>query len=424
MKKINKNQKLKIYKTVVQILFLILLPGLITLAFSQVKELFSAIDSGNYVSIVTNCTTLIILSVLTMIAGRIFCGWMCIFGALNDWIYIISHDIFKIKYKVNENADRVLKYLKYVILFLIAAFVLTGVVNLPNGSSPWDAYAQMSDIQNLLPEYLIGTILLVLIGIGAMFIERFFCRYLCPLGAIFAVLSKLKIYKVHKERSNCRACRACTLKCSMGIDLDKVDKVNSGECIQCFNCVKVCPRSNAKVKVLGEEINENALAAVAITTAVGVYSLTSVITSLNENITNNTEIVQQNNTSTNNTSSSNNINIGTANNTTSSNSTSSSTNNTTTTTTTKYKDGTYTGTGRGYRPGLKISVTIKNDKITKIELVSSNETPGFYERALNVVPNEIIKAQSTNVNVVSGATRTSNGIMEAVDDALSQAIND
>lgn len=420
MKKITKMQKVKIYKTVVQILFLIFLPGLITLAFSQVKELFSAIGSGNYVSIITNCTTLIILSILTILAGRIFCGWMCIFGALNDWIYIVSHDIFKTKYKVNENADKVLRYLKYVILFLIAAFVWTGIVNLPNGSSPWDAYAQISDIKYLLPEYLIGTILLILIGIGAMFIERFFCRYLCPLGAIFAILSKLKIYKVHKERSNCGACKACTLKCSMGIDLDKVDKVNSGECIQCFNCVNICPRSNAKVKVLGEEVNENALAAVAITTAVGVYSLTNVITSINSNTTNKTEIVQQNNTSINNTTGSS-----TTNNAASSNSTSSTTNNTKITTTpTKYKDGTYTGTGRGYRPGLKVSVTIKNDKITKIELVSSNETPGFYERAINVVPNEIIKSQSTNVNAVSGATRTSNGIMEAVDDALSQAIND
>ena len=87
----------------------------------------------------------------------------------------------------------------------------------------------------------------------------------------------------------------------------------------------------------------------------------------------------------------------------------------------KYNDGTYTGIGQGKNPDLKVAVTIKDDKITNVEMVSNNETKG--KEALNVIPNEIIETQSTSVDAVSGATLTSNGIMMAVNDALSQATN-
>ena len=87
----------------------------------------------------------------------------------------------------------------------------------------------------------------------------------------------------------------------------------------------------------------------------------------------------------------------------------------------KYKDGTYTGVGKGFRPGLTVSVTIKNDKMTNIQIVAINDTSSYYSEPVNTIPSEIIQAQSTNVDAVSGATRSSDGIMMAVKDALSQA---
>jgi len=412
MKKITKTTKMKIYRTIIQILFLIFLPGLITLAFSQVKQLFLDITMGNYNLIIPNCVVLIILSVLTMITGRIFCGWMCIFGSLNDWIYIVSNKLLKIRFKVNKTADKYLKYVKYLVLAGIAGLVWTGIANLPSGSSPWDAYPQILDFNYMLKEYLIGAIILVLIGIGAMFIERFFCRYLCPLGAIFAILSKFKIYKVNKEKSNCGSCKACSLKCSMGIDLNKVDVVNSGECIQCFNCVSICPKNNARIKAAGDVVNEAAFATIAITTAVGVYSLSNAVILNNIDNSTNTNTVQQITTPQNTTSGTSSQTPVTAN---------TSTSVTTVSTNKKYKDGTYTGTGIGYRPGLTVTVTIKSDEITSIVVGTINDTPGFYERAVKTVPNEIITSQTTTVNTVSGATRTSEGIISAVSNALSKA---
>ncbi|MFL0245727.1 FMN-binding protein [Candidatus Clostridium stratigraminis] len=88
----------------------------------------------------------------------------------------------------------------------------------------------------------------------------------------------------------------------------------------------------------------------------------------------------------------------------------------------QYKDGTYTGQATGYRPGLEVSVTVKNNKIENIDIINSNDTPRFFNRAASAVPNEIIDNQSVQVDAVSRATRSSNGIMAAVSDALSKAV--
>lgn len=94
------------------------------------------------------------------------------------------------------------------------------------------------------------------------------------------------------------------------------------------------------------------------------------------------------------------------------------------TSTTDYKDGTYSGTASGYAPNLKVDVTISSGKISNIEIVSHNESPGFYERAFETVPNEIIQSQSTDVDTVSGATYSSKGIINAVEDALQDATSE
>lgn len=88
-----------------------------------------------------------------------------------------------------------------------------------------------------------------------------------------------------------------------------------------------------------------------------------------------------------------------------------------------FKDGTYTGEADGFRPGLKVSVEIKNNTITSIEVISHNEVNArYYQKALDTVPQEILDSQSTAVDATSGATFTSVGIMNAVNDALSKAL--
>lgn len=88
-----------------------------------------------------------------------------------------------------------------------------------------------------------------------------------------------------------------------------------------------------------------------------------------------------------------------------------------------YKDGTYIGEADGYGPGLIAKVVIENNKITNIEVIEHNERNSiFYEEPIEVIPKRIIESQSPIVDVVAGSTMTSKGIMNAVSDALNQAL--
>jgi uncharacterized protein with FMN-binding domain len=87
----------------------------------------------------------------------------------------------------------------------------------------------------------------------------------------------------------------------------------------------------------------------------------------------------------------------------------------------EYADGTYTGVGTGFNGDITVNVTISDNEITDIEIVSHSESKGYYEEPVEEIPANIVDSQSTDVDTVSGATRTSEGIISAVEDALSQA---
>ncbi|BBF45441.1 fumarate reductase flavoprotein subunit [Lachnospiraceae bacterium KM106-2] len=87
-----------------------------------------------------------------------------------------------------------------------------------------------------------------------------------------------------------------------------------------------------------------------------------------------------------------------------------------------YTDGTYTGTSdKGQHAGLKVEVTVKDSKIAEVKVTENQETEGIGSKAIDELPSKIVEKQSTDVDAVSGATKTSDAIKEAVDNALAEA---
>ena len=395
-KKINKSQVLR---HIIQLILFFTLPGLYAMTFSELKTVYQMIIEGNFkfLQAIPSLVEFITVMLLTMIMGRWFCGWLCAFGAYNDLVYFISKKVFKTRFRVDEKVDSILKYAKYVVLVFIVIISWTMGSGILESTSPWDAFGQITDISTIFSSLLIGLILLILITIGAAFIERFFCRYLCPLGAVFSIISKIGIVKINKPKADCGKCRACTMNCSMGLNLYKVDGVRGRDCINCLKCTEVCPRNNANVNILGQDVNQNLAGSVAMTAMLGVYGLSNFGANALTNsgiISNQTEMSSS----------------AVANNSTSSSASQ------------KYKDGTYTGSGIGFKGRTtKVSVTIADGKITKIETLSYGDDRPYFEKAESSVTQNIISKQSTSVDTVSGATYSSKGIISAVKDALSQA---
>ena len=175
----------------------------------------------------------------------------------------------------------------------------------------------------------------------------------------------------------------------MGIPLYMYDKIDSGECINCFKCIPSCPRKNISVNIAESDIRSVAAGALTVTFLTGMYYTTSSLT---------------------------------ANDAGAYAGSSAAVTDTTKNSSNKYADGTYEGSGTGFRRGTTtVSVTVKDDAITDIEIISTDDDAKWFNRAYRSVVSQILDKQSTDVDAVSGATYSSMGIMNAVEDALSNA---
>ncbi len=380
-----------------QILLFILLPTLYIESLNGIKQIYLAILQQTFsAAIIPQLIAVLITIPITILFGRFFCGWMCGFGSFTDFIYLTFSKVFKRKKKVriNENADKWMKGIKYVVLLVLIAAIWSLNVSIFSTASPWDAFGMLvtigkaPDFSYVIANLTAGFVILAAVLVASVFIERFFCRYLCPMGAIFAIASKLRIAKIKKPTAKCGNCRVCTNNCAMGIPLYKMDVVKTGECINCMKCVSACPRSNVSFAVAKEDVRPLIVGTATVAVMTGLYYAGNL--TVNATGINTAAISSQSGQSV------------TANK--------------------QYKDGTYEGSGTGFRNGTTtVSVTIKDDKITAISTVSTNDDGPFYNQAYSTVTQEILNSQSANVDAVSGATFSSNGIMQAVEDALNKA---
>jgi len=110
---------------------------------------------------------------------------------------------------------------------------------------PWTAYGHLISPDELLTSYCIGLIVLILSIIGPFFYERFFCKYLCPLGALNAVIGRLSWFSVRRDPAVCIECSLCTRACPVNLDAEHADTIRSTECLSCGKCVAACPWQGA-----------------------------------------------------------------------------------------------------------------------------------------------------------------------------------
>ena len=184
------------------------------------------------------------------ILGRIVCGWLCPFGWVQDLLYRIP--ILKKIKKVP--GDQALRFVKYGILLVFVILLPMFVVDIVGQGEPWFCkwicpsgtlmagwpLVFMNDgirkAAGLLFAWKSG-ILVLLIFLSVM-IYRPFCKYLCPLGAIYGLFNRVSIIRVRIDRSRCVHCHACTRACKMNVNVEA--NPDSAECIRCGSCVSAC----------------------------------------------------------------------------------------------------------------------------------------------------------------------------------------
>ncbi|MGN0483767.1 MAG: 4Fe-4S binding protein [Lachnospiraceae bacterium] len=247
----------------IRILFFLLMPSTFTTAFSGVKEIFTKLGKGDAIAMTAFVTVLVVLLIYTVVFGRFFCGFACAFGSLGDairWLYLsVCKKINKKPLQIKESWQEKLSYLKYIVLAAIAALCFLGNYAVTTKKSPWDVFSMITNGNFQLGAYGIGVILLLFICIGMALCDRFFCRFLCPMGAVFATLPTLPDFTVQRDTSQCRkGCSLCNHVCPANLTLpEKNEGKSNGDCFQCGKCISMCPAKNAgigNIPIRGNEI--------------------------------------------------------------------------------------------------------------------------------------------------------------------------
>ncbi len=205
--------------------------------FGGVESAMSFITAGTLVQKITETTMILsaFVLVMTLILGSVFCGYVCPLGTLQEFIGKIGRKLFGKKYNtfVPKKWHSVLKYLRYVSLVLVVLMTWNAMTLVFADVDPYFAmYHFFTGKATIASLAMLGLTLL-----GSLFVERPWCKYLCPYGALLGLVSKISLFKIRKEDSVCASCGQCNSQCPMGIDLSEKTVVRDAHCIRCLDCV-------------------------------------------------------------------------------------------------------------------------------------------------------------------------------------------
>jgi len=179
---------------------------------------------------------------LTLLFGRVFCGWICPLGTIAEGTAAAGRRLGLGGRHLPPAVDRPLRGLKYVVLVAITVLAWVWGTLAWRGFDPWVAVMHIPAGWSALEE---SPWSFVVLGVGVLgaglFIERFWCRYLCPLGALLALFARFSAVKIRRSSQSCIRCDACHRECPVDLNPQASDAVTSPECLACGRCAEACP---------------------------------------------------------------------------------------------------------------------------------------------------------------------------------------
>ncbi|MBN1699034.1 MAG: 4Fe-4S binding protein [Spirochaetales bacterium] len=213
--------------------------------FGGIESAITLITTGAMLSKIAWSSFILLFATLivAVLFRRSFCGSLCPLGTLQELFGRAGKKIFKKRLEVPAVLDKPARYIKYIVLvvFVVLSAILGELAIRPY--DPWATYHHLFS-SDLFTEFSIGFAVLAVSLAGSFFVDRFFCKYLCPMGAFLGLINRIGLFRIRRNDTTCIHCHACNKACPVNIKVEETVTVDSSECIACSECVNVCPVEN------------------------------------------------------------------------------------------------------------------------------------------------------------------------------------
>lgn len=211
--------------------------------FGGVVTIYQYATTGTFVQHIHEAAfaLMVIGLLLAVFFGPVFCGWVCPLGTVQEWVSSLGKKVFRRRFNhfVPEKLDKILRYIRYVVLaWVIYMTASTGTLVFAS----YDPYFALFNLWS--SEVAIGGVIVLATTLGlSLFVERPWCKYACPYGAVLGISNLFRVFGIRRSASTCKADGACSIMCPMNIAVDTKTTVHDHQCISCLECTSeaICP---------------------------------------------------------------------------------------------------------------------------------------------------------------------------------------
>ncbi|HEY3442802.1 MAG TPA: 4Fe-4S binding protein [Paludibaculum sp.] len=186
---------------------------------------------------------LIAFVAMSVIFRKSFCGWLCPVGTISEYLWKLGRDTFRRVFFLPKWLDIGLRSLKYV-LFGLFAYAVASMPVAALAQFLQSPYGVVADVKMLDFFRFMGVTAAVVLGVivlASVFVQNFWCRYLCPYGALMGLASLLSPLRIRRNAQTCIDCGKCAKACPSRLPVDQLIQIRSAECLGCLECVAACP---------------------------------------------------------------------------------------------------------------------------------------------------------------------------------------